>query len=73
MGHHNYNEIATLTTDEAQIMLQLQEGKSNLVQEGHGGTLVGDGGGDGDELAALDLALAAHAADERRVRGGRRG
>uniref|UniRef100_A0A0A9DER9 Uncharacterized protein n=1 Tax=Arundo donax TaxID=35708 RepID=A0A0A9DER9_ARUDO len=45
----------------------------DLVEEGHGGALVGDGGGDGDELAALDLALAAHAPHERRVRGGGRG
>lgn len=45
----------------------------DLVEEGHGGALVGDGGGDCDELAALDLALAADAAHERRVGGGGRG
>lgn len=45
-------------------------GITDLVEEGHGGALVGDGGGDGDELALLDLALAAHATHERRVRGG---
>ena len=44
----------------------------DLVEEGHGGALVGDGGGDCDELAALDLALAADAAHERRVGGGGR-
>lgn len=47
--------------------------EKHLVEEGHGGALVGDGSSDGYEFAALDLALAAHAAHERRVRGGGRG
>jgi hypothetical protein len=44
--------------------------EAHLVEEGHGGALVGDGCGDCDELAALDLALAADAPRQRRLRRG---
>ena len=47
--------------------------EKHLVQEGHGGAMVGDGSGDVDELDALHLSLAAHEPHERRVWGGVRG
>jgi hypothetical protein len=69
--HCSYNlELRTRTT---LLDKQCVERVGHLVEEGHRGALVLNGGGDGEELALLDLALAVHASLKRRVRrGGRR-